>query len=131
MTYASMANAYKNQQIMTAPPERLTLMLYDGAIRFVTESIRALEQGDLNKSHNANLRAQDIVREFMCTLDMKYELSQNYMALYDFICRLLVEGNVKKDNQQLEEAKGLLVELRDAWAQAMVLARQTPAGKVV
>lgn len=129
--YANSINAYKNQQIMTAPPEKLTLMLYDGAIRFVTESIRAMEQGDLNKSHNANLRAQDIVREFMCTLDMQYDLSKNYMALYDFICRLLVEGNVKKDKKQLEDAKGLLVELREAWTQAITLARQAHGGKAI
>lgn len=117
--YTNSINAYKNQQVMTAPPEKLTLMLYDGALRFVTESINAIEQGDIAKANKANLRAQDIVREFMCTLDMQYELSKNYMALYDFICRLLVEGNVKKDKQQLEDAKGLLAELRDTWMQAM------------
>jgi len=120
---ANMANNYKNQQIMTAPPEQLTLMLYNGAIRFITESIQALEQGDLAKSNNANLRAQDVVREFMCTLDMKYEISSNYAALYDYIEYRLIQGNIKKDKAQLAEAQTMLQELRDTWGEAMKIAK--------
>jgi flagellar protein FliS len=121
--YANTANAYKNQQIMTAPPEQLTLMLYDGAIKFVNESMQALEQGDLGKSHAANLRAQDIVKEFMCTLDMKYEISKTWMQLYDYIEYRLIQGNLKKDIEQLNEAKTMLVELRNTWMEAMKIAK--------
>lgn len=131
MNAANYASAYKNQQIMTAPPEELTLMLYNGAIRFVKESIIALQQGDLNKSHNANVKAQDIVREFMCTLDMQYEISKNYMLLYDFIFRQLVEGNVKKDQEKLENAKELMEELRDTWVQAIKQVKQSHGGKAI
>lgn len=131
MNTANYASVYKNQQIMTASPEDLTLMLYNGAVRFVTESINALQQGDLTQSHNANLKAQNIVREFMCMLDMQYELSKNYMLLYDFICRLLIEGNVKKDAQQLAHAKKLLAELRDTWMQAMQQVKQNRGGQAV
>lgn len=124
MNAMNMANAYKNQQIMTASPEDLTLMLYNGAIRFTNESILAMEQGDIQKSHTANLRAQDIVREFMATLDMKIELSQNWLALYDYIEYSLIQGNVKKDKTLLENAREMLTELRDTWAEAMKAARQ-------
>lgn len=117
------ANAYKTQQIMTASPEELTLMLYNGAIRFVNEGIKALEDKNFEKANTANLRAQDIIREFMCTLDMQYEIAQGYNKLYDYIEYRLVQANIKKDKAQLEEAKGLLVELRDTWAEAMKLAR--------
>ncbi|WP_434133575.1 flagellar export chaperone FliS [Sporomusa sphaeroides] len=123
MNAANTANVYKNQQIMTASPEELTLMLYNGAIRFTVESMQAIEQGNLEKANAANLRAQDIVREFMCTLDMQYEISQNYYKLYDYIEYRLMQGNIKKDKSQLEEAKNLLTELRDTWMQAMKLAR--------
>ncbi|WP_188399503.1 flagellar export chaperone FliS [Sporomusa sp. GT1] len=123
MNAANTANVYKNQQIMTASPEELTLMLYNGAIRFITESMQALGQGNLEKANAANLRAQDIVREFMCTLDMEYEISQNYFKLYDYIEYRLIQANIKKDKSQLEEAKNLLTELRDTWMQAMKLAR--------
>ena len=123
MNAANTANVYKNQQIMTASPEELTLMLYNGAIRFITESMQGIEQGNLEKANAANLRAQDIVREFMCTLDMEYEISQNYFKLYDYIEYRLIQANIKKDKSQLEEAKNLLAELRDTWMQAMKLAR--------
>lgn len=119
----NMANAYKTQQIMTAAPEQLTLMLYNGAIRFVEESMTALEQKDYAKSHERNLRAQDIVREFMATLDMKIELSKNWLSLYDYIEYRLIQGNIKKDKAQLDEAKSMLTELRDTWVEVMKMTR--------
>jgi len=127
----AMANAYKNQQILTAPPEQLTLLLYNGALRFLNESIQALEAGDIAKAHNANLRVQDIVNELMTTLDMKYELSKNLAALYDYILYCLIEGNIKKDVQQLLNAKAILEDMRNTWQEAMKLAHKDKSvGKV-
>ncbi|MEL1136123.1 flagellar export chaperone FliS [Desulfitobacterium sp. THU1] len=125
MLNSQMAAAYKNQQIMTAPPEQLTLLLYNGALRFLAESILALEKGETEKSHKANLRVQAIVREFMVTLDMNYELSQNWAALYEYIENCLIEGNIKKDVQQLNNAKTILEEMRNTWQEAMKLAQQS------
>lgn len=127
MNAASTANAYKTQQVMTASPEELTLMLYNGAIRFVGESIQAIENKDIEKAHKANLRAQDIVREFMATLDMQYDISHALMALYDYIEYRLIQGNSKKEVEPLVEAKGMLTELRDTWVQALRLARTPQA----
>ena len=127
MNTAESAMAYKRQQIMTASPAELTLMLYNGAIRFINESIMALENGDMPKSHNANIKAQNIVREFMVTLDMQYEISQSWAALYEYIHYRLVQGNLKKDREMLVEARGLLTELRDAWHQAMKAVRMPEA----
>lgn len=117
--HMNMANAYKNQQIMTASPEQLTLLLYNGALRFLNESIQAMEQGDFPKSHNANLRVQDIVREFIYTLDMSYEISQTWAQLYEYAEHCLIQGNIKKDVERLKQAKDMLEEMRDAWAGAM------------
>jgi len=128
MNAANTANAYKTQQIMTASPEELTLMLYNGAIRFVAESIQALDQKNYEKSHNSNMRAQQIVREFMATLDMKYEISQNWFKLYEYIEHCLIQGNIQKDAAKLEEAKNMLQEFRDTWYQAM---KQVRAQKAV
>ena len=119
MNAANTANAYKRQQIMTASPEELTLMLYNGAIRFVSESIQAIEQKNLEKSHHANIRAQNIVRELMITTDTSYEISKNWLLLDEYILHCLVQGNIKKDTEQLEQAKKLLTEFRDTWVQAM------------
>lgn len=119
MVNPQMANAYKNQQIMTSSPEQLTLLLYNGALRFLTESVLAMEQGDVQKSYHANLRVQDIVREFSRTLDMKYELSKSWAQLYEYTEYCLIQGNIKKDVQQLNEARSVLQELRDTWVEAM------------
>lgn len=128
MNASTMSNTYKNQQIMTARPEDLTLMLYNGAIRFVNESIQAIETGDLSKANNANLRAQEIIREFIATLDMQYDIAKQLFLMYDYIEYRLIQANIKKDLTQLEEAKGLITELRDAWVEAM---KQTRLAKVV
>lgn len=119
MLNSQMANAYKTQQIMTAPPEQLTLLLYNGALRFLNESILAMEQGDISKAHNANMRVQDIVREFVLTLDMSYEISKNYAQLYEYTEYCLIQGNIKKDVAKLQQAKKVLEELREAWVGAM------------
>jgi len=121
MNATNSANAYKRQQIMTASPEELTLMLYNGAIRFVTESIRAIDEKDIPKAHAANMKAQAIVREFMVTIDLSLEISQTWIVIDEYILHRLVQGNIKKDKVQLEEAKRLLVEFRDTWFQAMKL----------
>lgn len=123
MNAATTANVYKTQQIMTASPEDLTLMLYNGAIKFVGESIQALDQKKYEKSHNANVRAQEIVREFMATLDMNIELSHNWYKLYEYIEYCLIQGNLKKDSSSLEEARNMLQEFRDTWYQVMKQAR--------
>jgi flagellar protein FliS len=123
-----MANAYKNQQIMTSSPEQLTLLLYNGALRFLTESILALEQGDIPKSHNANMRVQAIVREFVRTLDMSYELSETWGRLYEYTEYCLIQGNIKKDVKQLNEAKTMLEDMREGWIGAM---KQTHVARAV
>ena len=128
MANQQMANAYKNQQVMTSSPEQLTLLLYNGALRFLTESILAMEQGDIQKSHNANMRVQDIVREFMHTLDMSYELSKNWAQLYEYTEYCLIQGNIKKDVKQLQQAKSMLEEMREAWVGAM---KQTHVARAV
>ncbi|WP_434511441.1 flagellar export chaperone FliS [Desulfitobacterium sp. AusDCA] len=127
MDAAKMAAKYKSQQILTSSPEQLTLMLYNGAIRFIDESMIAIDKKDLQKSHNANMRAQDIVREFIATLDMSYDIAKGYYQLYDYVEFRLIQANLKKDKSQLEEAKQILVELRDAWEQAMKLVRNEQA----
>ena len=125
---SQMVNAYKNQQIMTSSPEQLTLLLYNGALRFLTESILALKQGELQKSHTANMRVQDIVRELVASLNMNYEISISWAQLYEYTEHCLIQGNIKKDEKQLHQAKSVLEELRDAWVGAM---KQTHVARAV
>lgn len=125
-------NAYQQYQrnvVYTASPQDLTLMLYDGLVKFINLSIQGIEEENVQKSNNNILRAQDILVEFMSTLDMDYEVSKGLMALYDYMKRRLAEANITKDKAILEEVLGFAEELRDTWAQAMKLAKQQVVNK--
>ncbi len=121
------AEAYKRQQILTATPEALTLMLYNGALRFMTEGREAIEKNKIEEANTALQKAQNIITEFRVTLNMEYEISHQLMPLYNYVYDRLVEANMKGDLKQLDEAKGIITELRDAWAAAMVKARKEKA----
>ena len=118
------AEAYKRQQIMTATPEALTLMLYNGCLKFMNEGKDAIEAKQWEQANTSLQKAQNIISEFRITLDMDYEISHQLMPLYNYTYDRLVEGNIKSDVAMLEEAKGIIKELRDAWAQAMKKARK-------
>ena len=121
---ARTAEAYKTQQIMTATPEALTLMLYNGALKFITEGIEAKTKKDYEKATVSLVKAQNIISEFRITLKMEYEISKQLMPLYNYTYDLLVEGNMRDNIEKLQEAKGILTELRNAWHEAMKIARQ-------
>ncbi|MBR5163122.1 MAG: flagellar export chaperone FliS, partial [Schwartzia sp.] len=117
------AEAYKRQQVLTATPEALTLMLYNGALRFMTEGREAIEKKDYEEANNSLQKAQNIITEFRVTLNMEYEIAHQLLPLYNYVYDRLVEANMKSDIEQLDEAKNIITELRDAWAQAMKKAR--------
>ena len=118
------AEAYKRQQIMTATPEALTLMLYNGCLKFIDEGIQSVKDKKWEDANTSLQKAQNIISEFRITLDMVYDISKQLMPLYNYTYDRLVEGNMKSDAAMLEEARGIIKELRDAWAQAMKKARQ-------
>ena len=117
------AEAYKRQQVLTATPEALTLMLYNGALRFMTEGREAIERKDYEEANNSLQKAQNIITEFRVTLNMEYEIAHQLLPLYNYVYDRLVEANMKSDVKQLDEAKNIITALRDAWAQAMKKAR--------
>ncbi len=109
--------AYKSNNVMTASPQELTLMLYNGAIKFCTLSMENLEKKDITKAHNYNVRAQDIINELRITLDKKYPIAEEMDVLYRYILQLLVEGNINKDPAKVAEARHFITEFRDTWKQ--------------
>ena len=115
--------AYRQQRILNAPPEHLTLMLYNGCIKFIDDGREALEKKDYERANNLLQRAQRIISEFRLTLNFDYEISHQLLPLYNYVYDRLVEGNIKNDLAQIDEAKGIITELRDAWFQAMKTAR--------
>jgi flagellar secretion chaperone FliS len=104
---------------MTASPEELVLMLYNGIIRFVNEAKQAIDDKNIERAHNSITRAQDIVLELMSTLDMQYDISKNLYSIYDYISRRLIEANLKKDKVALDEVESLISDLKDTWGKAM------------
>ena len=113
------AAVYKDNRILTASPAELTLMLYDGAIKFCNIAIMALEKDDLEKAHINIIKVQKIIMEFRATLDFKYPSANQFELVYDYIYRRLVEGNIKKDKEIIEEALGYIREMRDTWKEVM------------
>jgi len=117
------AEAYKRQQIMTATPEALTLMLYNGCLKFMDEGMKALAAKQYEQANNALIKAENIISEFRVTLNMDYEISHQLMPLYNYTYDRLVEGNMKSDVSLIQQGYDIIKELRDAWMQAMKKAR--------
>ena len=117
------AEAYRRNQILNAPPEQLTLMLYNGCLKFIDEGVTAMNGKDFENANVLLQKAQRIISEFRLTLNMDYEISHQLMPLYDYVYDRLITGNVQSDVKQLEEARDIIKELRDAWVGAMKKAR--------
>nr|WP_300095269.1 flagellar export chaperone FliS [Sedimentibacter sp.] len=121
-------NQYKQNSIYTASPEELTLMLYNGLVKFLMQAQAACEKKEIEKTHNSIKRAQDILTEFRETLDRKYPIAENLDALYDYMYRRLVDANIAKDAEIVDEVLGIAKELRDTWSQAIKIVKKKPVG---
>lgn len=118
MTYNAL-NQYRQNTVFTATPEELTLMLYDGAIKFMNIAKYNIENSQIEKAHQALIRAQDIILELSSSLNMEYEISNNFKQLYDFIMNNLIDANINKEIKPIDEALEILTEMRDIWKEVM------------
>ena len=110
---------YNNSKVLTASPAELTLMLYDGAIKFCNIAEMAVEKSDVPKAHENIRKVQNIIGYLHSTLDMKYEVSRDFDNIFTYLERRLVEANVKKDKEILEEINTHLHAIRDNWKEVM------------
>lgn len=117
------ANQYLEQKVLSASSEELTLMLYEGAIKFINQAILFNDEGLIEKTSNAILRAEAIYSELQSTLDKEYEISGNLDQLYDYVLYRLAEANIEKSNDILKEVLVMSEEFRDTWKQAMEIAK--------
>lgn len=116
--------AYQQNQVTTAPPEKLVAMLYEGAIRFLTQAAKACQEKKTEETHHNLVKAQAIVAELMANVNRDTgPIGENLFLLYDFMYQRLIEANIKKDIKIIEEVKELIVSLRDTWLEAMQLAK--------
>lgn len=110
---------YQNSKILTASPAELTLMLYDGAIKFGNIAILAMQEKDIQKAHLNIVKVQRIINEFRSTLDRKYPVAQDFDNIYTYLLQRLFEANIKKDPEIMEEVIGHLRTLRETWIEIM------------
>ncbi|MGC5324870.1 flagellar export chaperone FliS [Brevibacillus sp. SYSU BS000544] len=117
------AQTYQNNQVNTASPQELILMLYSGAIKFIKQTRTAIQEKNFDKASQFNLRVQSILNELIVTLDHNYPIAEQFLSLYEYMLRRMIEANVKKDIVILEEVEGLFVQFRDTWKEAMLIAK--------
>ncbi|MCQ2543099.1 MAG: flagellar export chaperone FliS [Lachnospiraceae bacterium] len=110
---------YNNSKILTASPAELTLMLYDGAIKFGNIAVMAMNANDIPKAHTNIVKVQRIIEEFRNTLDMKYPVAQDFDNVYVYLLQRLLECNVKKDPEIMEEVIKHLRSMRETWVEVM------------
>lgn len=116
---ANIAAAYQGTKVNTASPAELTLMLYEGAIKFCNKAIYALEEQNLQKTSENLIKAQKIITEFRCSLDFKYPVAKDFDLVYEFINRRLAEANIKKNKEIVEDTLKYIREMRDTWKDVM------------
>jgi flagellar secretion chaperone FliS len=121
--------SYQQNSVNTASPGELTLMLYNGCLKFINLAKHAIRTKDIQAKNTNIQKAQKIVQELMVTLNMDLEVSQNMMSLYDFMNRRLIDANIKNDTAILEEVEALVTDFRDTWKQVIQLNRQKQHGQ--
>ncbi len=111
---------YRQTQVSTASQGELLIMLFDGAIRFARQGQEYMGKGELEEANSKLIRTQDILNELILSLDLNVgEIAESLQQLYTYIHDLLVQANIKKDSKLVDEAVGMLIDLRDTWAQVV------------
>lgn len=110
---------YQNSSVLTASSEELTLMLYNGAIKFCNLAIEAIEKNNIAGSNENIIKAQNIIAELRVNLDKKYPVAEDMDRMYEYIYYLLVQANITKDIEKLQTAAGFIREFRDLWKEAI------------
>lgn len=123
MAQNNAAKTYGNNKILTATPAELTLMLYEGAVKFCNVALTALEKSDYEAVNYNIQRARAIIVELSSTLDHKYPVAEDFKRMYDYIFALLVEANMTKDEEMLTRALNEIRDMRDIWKEIMAKAK--------
>ena len=121
MALPSGYDAYAKNKIMAASPAELTLMLYEGAIKFCNIGIVACENKDIQKAHTNIRKVQNIVEEFILSLDHKYPVAKDFENVYNYMLDQLHQAMMTKDPKYLEEVLKHLRTMRDTWKEVMKL----------
>lgn len=116
--------AYKNNSVNTSTPGELTLMLYNGALKFIEQAKRAINEKNITEKNTAIQKAQAIVTELMITLDRSVPIAENMLVLYDYVNNRLIEANIHNNVERLDEATEIMTEFRDTWKEVIQIQRK-------
>ncbi len=119
MALNNAAAYYQGTKVNTASPAELTLMLYEGAIKFCNIGILGFETGDYEKVSNNIIKVQNIITELRATLDFKYPTAKDFDVVYEYVSNLLIQANIKKEAELLNQALDQIREMRDLWKELM------------
>ena len=125
---AAAFNAYKQNSVTTASPGELTLMLYNGCLKFLTRAKKAIEEKNIEEKNTNIQKTQAIISELMSTLNTDLEVSKQMIPLYDYMKRRLMEANINNDSTIIAEVEGLVTEFRDTWKEVIKITRQQQYG---
>lgn len=117
-------NAYQQNSVTTASPGELTLMLYNGCLKFLSTAKKAIEDKNIQEKNTNIQKAQAIINELNVTLNMDIAISKQMYSLYEYMNRRLIEANIKNDTEIIDEVISLTTEFRDTWKQAIQITRQ-------
>ncbi|SDM43450.1 flagellar protein FliS [Psychrobacillus sp. OK028] len=120
--------AYQQNSVTQSTPGELTLMLYNGCLKFLNQAKKGIETKDIELKNTNIQKAQNILRELMITLDMSVPVSESMASLYEYMINSLVEANINNDAIIVEEVYGLTTEFRDTWKQVIQINRQKQYG---
>ncbi len=117
---------YQKSSIETASREQILIMLYDGAIQFLNKAKVAMNNKEYEAIHNNLIGAQNIIQEFINSLDREVapQLAENLTSLYEYFIRRLVQANMKRQMEPIDEVLKYLKSLKATWEQAIVLAQK-------
>lgn len=117
------ALTYQNNKVNTAKPAELTLMLYEGMIKFCNMAILGIEEKDMGKANTNIIKVEKIITHLRSTLDFKYPVAKDFDRVYDYLYERLVTANIRKDQSILEEVLEHTRGMRDTWKEIMKLVR--------
>lgn len=117
MAQKNIANIYKQNQIQSASPKDLVILLYEGCIKKIRLAELGLEDNRLDLVNENLIKAQDIISELLNTLDMEQggEIAENLATLYDFLLNELYQANIQKDVEKMIYVRNQMNELLESW----------------
>lgn len=127
---AAAFNAYKQNSVTTASPGDLTLMLYNGSLKFLGKAKVAIEEGSIEEKNTNLQKTQAIISELMATLKRGEPVAEQMFSLYEYMNYRLLEANIENDVTIIDEVVGLMTEFRDTWKEVIKITRQQQYGEM-